>query len=120
MLGIKPGRAHRRLEVKTQPLLDSQRAKFLAALRQVEKQHQVEDKRRSQNRVAAQEVNFDLHGIAQPSEDVDVVPALFVVSTRRVIVNSDLVGELAVQFRIKLRLQNMLQHRQLGLLLGLE
>src|SRR6185436_8307011 len=116
MLGIKSGSAHGRLKVEAQPLLDSQSAQLLAALRQVEKQHQIKHQGRGQNRVAAQEINLDLHGIAQPSEDIDVVPALFVIATRRVIIDANLVGELAVKLGIKLRLQDVLQHRQLGLL----
>src|SRR5580765_5271606 len=69
VLGIKAGRGHGRLEVKRQPLLN---AAHSGALGQVHEQHQVEHQRSGQDRVAAQEIDLDLHGIAQPSEDVDV------------------------------------------------
>ena len=81
-----------------------------AALRQIEEQHQIEHDRRRQNRVAAQEIDLDLHRIAQPSEDIDVVPTFFVIAARRVIVDADLVVNLPVQLGIKLRLQNVLEH----------
>src|SRR6266852_1548652 len=74
VLGIDLGRMHRRLEVERQPFLDSAHA---GAMRQVEKQHEVEDQRRSEDRVAAEEIYFDLHRITQPSEDIDIVPSLF-------------------------------------------
>ena len=86
----------------------------------IDQQHQVEHNRRRQNRVAAQEVDFDLHRIAQPSEDIDVVPTLFVITAWRIIVNANLVENIAVQLGIKLGLQNVLQHAQLRLFLGLE
>src|SRR6266550_4370465 len=87
MLGIKPGRGHGGLEVEAQPLLNSQAAQFRATLCQIEEQDQIQHDRRSQNRVTAEKIHLNLHGIAQPSEDIDIVPTLFVVTTRRVIVN---------------------------------
>src|SRR5258706_3059149 len=88
VLGIKPGRGHRRLEVEAQPLLDTDAAQFRRTLGQVHKQNQIQNNRRGQDRVAAEEVELDLHRIAEPSEDVDVVPTLFVVATRRVVVDA--------------------------------
>src|SRR4029077_8029312 len=73
-----------------------------------------------QNGVAAQEVNLNLHGIAEPSKDVDVVPTLFVITTRRVIVDPNLVRKLTVELGIKFGLQDVLEHRKLGLLFGLK
>src|SRR6476646_1826868 len=113
VLGIEPRSSHGRLEVKAQPLLYSQAAQLRTALGQVQEQHQIQHERGCQNRVAAKEIHFDLHGISQPSEDIDVIPTLFVISTRRVVVDADFVGELSVQFRVEFGLQNVLQHRQL-------
>src|ERR1700686_3108604 len=79
---------HRRLEVETQPLLD---ATHPGALREIEEQNQVENNRCRKNRIAAEEVHLDLHRIAEPPEDVDVVPTLFVVAAGRVVVNAHLV-----------------------------
>ena len=70
--------------------------------------------------VAAQEIDLDLHGVAEPSEDVDVVPTLFVISARRVVVDADLVAEVAVKLGVQLRLQDLLQHTQFRLFLGAE
>ena len=81
-----------------------------AALRQIEEQHQVEHDRRGENRIAAEEIDFDLHRIAEPSEDVDVVPAFFVIAARRVIVDANLVVHVSVKLGIELRLQNVLEH----------
>src|SRR5207245_7014397 len=73
-----------------------------------------------EDRIAAQKIHLDLHGIAQPSEDVYVVPPFFVVAARRVIVDTYLVSEIPVELRIKIRLKNVLQHRKFRLFLGLE
>src|SRR5438128_11710068 len=120
MLGIKPRHGHRRFEVKTQPLLNADSAQLRSSLGQIEEQQQIEHNWRGKDRIPAEEIYFDLHGIAEPSEDVYVVPAFFVVTARRIVVNADLVRELAVELRVKVRLQNVLEHRQLGFFLGLE
>jgi hypothetical protein len=39
-----------------------------------------------QYRVAAQEIDLDLHLVTQPAKNVDVVPAFLIVTVRRVIV----------------------------------
>src|SRR5690242_4840938 len=62
-----------RLEIKAQPLLDADGAQFWRSLGEVEEQHQVKGDWRGQDRIAAQEIQLDLHGIAEPSEDVDVI-----------------------------------------------
>src|SRR5579871_6501443 len=110
MFRIKFGSAHRRLKVKAQPFLNASHA---CTLGKIEKQDQIKDYERSQNRVAAQEIDFDLHRIAQPAEDVDVVPALFVVPARRIVVDADLMVNLAIKVRIEFRLQNVLKNSQL-------
>src|SRR4029077_2625762 len=86
----------------------------------VEEEHEIEDDRRRENRIAAQEVHLDLHGIAKPSEDIDVVPTLFVITTRRVIVNANFMEDIPIELRIQSRLQNVLQRSQLRFFLGLE
>src|SRR6266849_8732023 len=117
MLGIQVRRGHRRLEIETQPLLNPAHPR---ALRQIQEQNQIEHDGRRQNRVAAQEIHLDLHGIAEPSEDVDVVPAFFVVPARRIIIDAHFVVHLAVQHRVELWLQNVFQGAQLRFFLGLE
>ncbi len=120
VLGIKPRGRLRRLEIKAQPLLNADAAQFGSALGQVEEQHQVERDGRGQNRVAAKEVHLDLHRIAKPAEDVDVVPGFLVVAPRRVIVDADFVVDVLVQVGVKLRLEDVIQRAQLRLFLGLE
>src|SRR5690242_10264416 len=97
MLGIEPGRGHWTLEVEAQPFLDAESLQFRSALRQVEEQHKVEHDGCGQNRVAAQEIDLYLHRIPKPAEDVDIIPTFFVITARRVIVNANLVREIAVQ-----------------------
>src|SRR5258708_16243241 len=46
---------------------------------------------------SAQEIHLDLHRVAHPPEDVDVVPTLLVVPPGRVVVDADHVVDLAVQ-----------------------
>src|SRR5437868_742356 len=77
VFGIEPRRVLRRLEVEREPLLNAAHAR---ALRQIHEQRHVEDDRRGEYAVAAEEVDLELHRIAEPAEDVDVVPALFVVA----------------------------------------
>ena len=91
-----------------------------ARLREIEEEREVEDDRRGQDGVAAEEVDFDLHGVAEPAEDVDVVPAFFVVAARRVVVDADFVVDLAVELGIELRLQDVFEHAELRFFLGFE
>src|SRR5439155_15843806 len=95
------------VEVKTQPFLN---AAHPAALGQIEEQHKVQDDRRSKNAVAAQEIELDLHGITKPPVDIDVVPSFFIISTRRIVVDSHFVREIFVEVRIELGLKNLIQH----------
>src|SRR5947209_307948 len=73
IFGIDSGSVLGALEVEREPLLNALQS---GALREVQKQHQVQDNRRGEDGVAAQEVDFDLHRVAQPAKEVDVVPAL--------------------------------------------
>ena len=72
------------------------------ALREVHEQREVEDDRRREDRVAAEEVDLDLHRVAEPPEDVDVVPALLVVAARRVVVDAHHVDDVAVEVGVEL------------------
>src|SRR6266498_115805 len=74
MLGIQVGGAHRALEVKRQPLLNSFARHFRAALGKIKKEHQVENEGCGQDRIATQKVDLDLHGISQPPENVEIIP----------------------------------------------
>ena len=94
VLGVEARRNHRRLVVEAQPLLDAAQA---GALGEIAEQHQVEGQRRGEDRVAAEEVDLQLHRVAEPAEDVDVVPTLLVVAARRVVVDAHLVVHVAVQ-----------------------
>src|SRR5690242_18354741 len=101
---------HGSLKVKRQPLLDAAHAR---ALRQVHKQYQIQDQRCRQNRIAAQEVDLDLHGVAQPTENVDIVPPLLGVTAGRVVFDADLVVKIPVEIGIQLALQDVLQRGRL-------
>src|SRR5690349_25044023 len=89
-------------------------------MREVGEEGEVEHDRRGKDRIAAEEVDLDLHRITHPSDDVDVVPAFFVVAARGVVVDSHDVGEVLVQIRVRLRLQDRVQYTELRLLLRLE
>src|ERR1019366_7109385 len=104
MLGIQSGRRHRRFEVEAQPLLDADTAQLRRTLRQVEEEHEIEHDGGRENGVAAQKIDLDLHRIAEPTEDIDVVPTLFVITAWRVVVNADLVADVAVKLGIEFRL----------------
>src|SRR5271157_2455003 len=81
VLGIQAGRRHRTFEIEGEPLLNAFHSR---ALREIEKQHQVEYQGRCQYRVPAEKVDLDLHRIAEPAKDVDVIPAFFGIAPRRV------------------------------------
>ena len=63
---------------------------------EVAEEHEVEAERRCEDRVAAEEVNLYLHRVAHPAEDVDVVPAFFVVVARGIVVDADFVEVVSV------------------------
>src|SRR6202161_1325452 len=69
VLGIQPGSRHGSFEVEGQPLLNAFHAR---PLRQIQEKNQIQHQRSGQDGIAAQEVDFDLHGITKPSENVDV------------------------------------------------
>src|SRR6202158_4585632 len=83
-------------------------------MRQVEKQHEVEDQGCGEYRIAAEEVYFDLHRIAEPSEDIDIVPSLLGIAARWIVIDSHLVKEIAVKLRVHFRLKNLIEHREFG------
>jgi hypothetical protein len=78
------------LEVEAEPLLDAEAAQRRRAGREIHEEAEIERQRSGEDGVAAEEIDLDLHRIAEPAEDVDVVPTLFVITTRRVIVNRTL------------------------------
>src|SRR5262245_7638347 len=114
---IQTRRVDRALEIERQPFLD---AVHVRALGEIEEQGDVEDDRRGQNAVAAEEVYLQLHGIAEPADQIDVVPPSLVVAARRVVVDAHDVAEMLVEIRIELRLEDVVENRLLALFLGLE
>src|SRR5207237_10477984 len=100
VLRIHRRRVHRALEVERQPFLD---AVHVRALREIEEQRNVEDDRRREDAVAAQEVDLQLHRVAEPADEIDVVPSLLVVAARRLVVYPHDVAQVLVQAGISLR-----------------
>src|SRR5687768_7128026 len=84
VLGIQPRRVHRALEIKREPLLNTRHARTLC---EIEEESRVEHDGRRENAIATQKIDLELHRVAEPAEDVDVVPALFVVAARWVVVD---------------------------------
>ena len=117
VLRIELGRVHRRLVVEGQPFLDARHAR---PLREVEKERRVEHDRRRQNAVAAQEVDLQLHRVAEPSDQIDVVPALFVVTARGVVIDPHHVAQVFVELRVELWLKDVVERRLLAFFLRLE
>ena len=85
--------------------------------RQIQEEQQVEDDRRREDRVAAQEVDLDLHRLAEPADDVDVVPALLGVAAGRVVLDAHLVEVVLVELGVELGLQDRVEHGGLADLL---
>ena len=67
------------------------------ALREVGEEREVEHQRRRQDRIAAEKVHLDLHRIAHPPDNVDVIPAFLVVTPGAVEVDANDVREVAIQ-----------------------
>src|SRR5690348_9385303 len=105
---IEPGRRHRAFEVKREPLLDTLHP---GSLRKIEKQDQIEHERRSQYRIAAKKIDLDLHRIAEPTENVDVVPTFFGIAARRIVIDPHRVIQLFIKLRVEIGLENLLQNR---------
>src|SRR5436189_6368542 len=77
VLGVQAGGELRALEVEREPFLNARQSRPAG---EIKEQCQIEHDRGREDRVAAQEVDLDLHRIAQPSEDVDVVPPFLIVA----------------------------------------
>ena len=120
MLGIDAGSAVRSFEVEAEPLLNAQAAQRWRAGGEIHEEDQVERERRGEDGVAAEEVYLELHRVAEPAEDVDVVPAFFVVAAGRVVVDADLVVEVLVEVGVELGLEDDVEDAELGLFFGLE
>ena len=108
---------HRALEEEAQEALSAIAA---GATSQVDEQTQVKAQGCCKDRVAAQEVDLDLHGIAHPAKDVNVVPALLVVVAGRVVVDAYLVEVVVVQVWLIVSNEDGLEGRELADLLGAE
>ena len=87
---------------------------------EVHEQAQVKTQRCCEDRVAAQEVDLDLHGIAHPAKDVDVVPTLFVVVAGRIVVDAHFVEDVAVEVGLVFGNENRLEGRELAHLFSAE
>src|SRR5213083_393535 len=111
VLGVQALRKLRALKVEGQPFLNP---------RQSGAAGEIEDDRRREDGIATEEIDFDLHRIAEPSEDVDVVPPFLIITAGWVVVDPDLVIDLAVQLGIQVGLEDVLEQAELRLLLGLE
>ena len=79
--------------IKRQPFLDTLHTGTRC---QIQKQDQIQYQGGGQDTVATQKIHFDLHRVAQPSEDVDIIPALLIIPPRRVIVYSDFMVNILV------------------------
>src|SRR5207247_10485794 len=105
------------LEIEREPLLDASPA---CPTRQVREENQIEHERCSENGVTTQEVDLHLHRVPEPAKDVQVVPTLFTVTSRRVVVDPDLVIDVAIEVGVEAGLEDLLEHAELALLLGSE
>ena len=76
---------------------------------------------RREDRVPAEEVDLrSRHRVAEPPEQIDVVPALLRVAARRVVLDAHLVEDLVVEALVERGLQDRLEHAELRDLLALE
>src|SRR5258708_2530012 len=109
VFGIEGGSGHRRFEIERQPFLHALHA---GALSEIEEKSQIQNNGRSQDRITAEEVNLDLHLVAEPTKNIDVVPAFFVIAARRIVVDAHNVRKILVELWIDVRLQDVFEHRE--------
>ena len=88
---------HRALQEEAQEALS---AKTAGAVSEVHEQTQVKAQGGCQDRITAQEVDLDLHGITHPAKDVDIVPTLLIIIAGRIIVDAHFVIVVTVQVRL--------------------
>src|SRR5438309_2868731 len=80
VFGIQTARVNRALEVERQPFLDAVHA---GASGEIQEQREIQDDWRREDTVAAEKVDLELHPVAEPAHEIDVVPAFLVVAARR-------------------------------------
>lgn len=100
---------HRALEEEAQEAL---RAITSLASSEVGKEHEVEQQRSGKNRVAAKEVDLYLHGIAHPSEDINIIPSLLIIVAGRIVIDANLVVIVRVEIGLFVGLENAFQGRK--------
>jgi len=85
---------HRALEEEAQEALDTEAA---GASSEVAEEYEVEAQRSSEDRVAAEEVDFDLHGVPIQPKMSDVIPTFLVVVARGIVVDAHFVEVVGVE-----------------------
>ena len=108
---------HRALEEETQEALDTEAS---CASGEVAEEHEVEAERSGEDGVAAEEVNLNLHWIAHPAKDIDIVPALFVVVAGWVVVDAHFVIVAAVEVGLSFGNEDRLESGEFAHLFGVE
>src|ERR1044072_4017060 len=83
---VESRRCLRRFEVEGKPLLHPLHS---GPLGQVKEEREVQHNRRGEDGIATEKVDFYLHRIAEPAEDVYVVPAFLVIAARWIVVDAD-------------------------------
>ncbi len=67
----------------------------------------------SKDAVTTEEVDLDLHGVTHPTEDVDVVPTLFIVATWWVVVDTYLVKDISIKVWVVAWVKNVFKYTEL-------
>ena len=120
VFGVDAGCGVRIFEVEAEPFLNSQALQAWSSGREIHEEDQIERQRGGEDGVAAEEVNLELHGVAKPAEDVDIIPTFFVITAWRVIVDANFVVEILVEVGVELGLEDVFEYAELGDFLGLE
>ena len=108
---------HRALEEEAEEALDTVAS---GASSEVAQENEVKAQGSSEDRVAAEEVDLDLHGIAHPAEDVDVVPTFLVVVARGIVVDAHFVEVVGVEVGLVFGHEDRFQSREFGNFFGAE
>ena len=107
VLWIEVGSALRTLEIEGKPLLDS---RHVCPHSEISEKDKVQDQRRGQNTISAEKIHFNMHGISQPTKNIDTIPSFLFVTTGRIVIDGHLVVAVSVKLRINLRLEYCVEH----------
>ncbi len=108
---IKAFADFRALEEEGEPFLN---AVETATLSKIHAQSDIESDRSGEDGVTAEEVDLDLHGVSEPAEDINIIPAFFGITARRIVFDANFMAVMAVKFREGFSIEDVFDDGEFG------